>query len=128
MHDPRTSPALASLSDLGQGPPDSPGQWSWSIVRVDDKGRVWIGARAVKVLGLRAAVRFNRLAVVLEPAGPHSPPSMVIEVRQRCWMPAWLRERATEVVVGVNAASPRVLVAPVEVLDPLGDILGGEAR
>jgi hypothetical protein len=128
MHDPRTSPALRTLADLTAAPPQR--RWSWSIGRLDDAGRVSIGRDAVDALAPGPlTMSWHHLALLVEPAdGSAATAPVVVDGRGRLTVPVWLRRRQPEVLVGLDTIGPRLLVAPVEVLDRLGDVLAGDFR
>jgi hypothetical protein len=52
----------------------------------------------------------------------------MVDGRGRLTVPVWLRRRQPEVLVGLDIGGPRLLIAPVEVLDRLGDVLVGDFR
>lgn len=128
MHDPRTSPALRTLADLTAAPPQR--RWQWSIGRLDGAGRVSIGQSAVDALGPRPlTTRWHHLALLVEPAdGSPTTRTVLVDGRGRLTVPVWLRRRQPEVLVGLEVEGPVLLVAPVEVLDRLGDVLAGDIR
>jgi len=127
MHDPRTSPALRTRSQVTGDPP--PSRWSWSIGRLDTAGRLCIPATGAATLGPGPwSMRWHQLAVVLEADAEWTGQSVAIDGRRRLLVPAWLRRQGRDVLVGVDGRRARVLVAPVAVLDRFGDVLAGDER
>lgn len=69
MHDPRISTVVRQPADLGREP--NPPRWSWTVVRLDDKGRIVLPAGARLALGVhlggQATVRgvCHRVGLVL---------------------------------------------------------------
>ncbi len=127
MHDPRTSTALRTLAELTGDPP--PRRWTWSVGRLDTAGRVSLGPPAADVLGRGPLqVRWHRLALLVEPGdnGESAAGTVTIDRRGRLLVPVWLRDRGSEVLIGADHASGRVLIAPIEVLDRFGDVLAGD--
>ena len=128
MHDPRNSTALRQLADLGPDP--DPPRWRWGIVRPDPEGRLRLPAEARRALRFRPGHRHHvrgichRFALVarVDDAGA----SLVVDSRGRLTLPVWLR-RGTDraLVVGSDAAATTVVVAPIAVLDRLGELLAG---
>lgn len=108
-----------------------PPRWRWVIVRLDAEGRVCLPGNALVVLGAaadeRAVVRgtCNRVGLVLHRDGAAP---LSVDSRGRVLVPVWLRRAAGEsgsVVVGTRTEDHLVLVAPVAVLDGLGNMLVG---
>jgi hypothetical protein len=127
MHDPRTSPALRTLAPL-TGDPPAP-RWTWSICRLDTAGRLCVPAAGVTALGPGPwSMRWHRLAVVLEADAEAVGQAVSIDGRRRLLVPVWLRQQGRHVLVGTDAVHARVLVAPIGVLDGLGDVLAGDQR
>jgi hypothetical protein len=126
MPDLRTSTALRQLGDLGSGPPEP--KWRWAVVRVEPTSRVVLPAQARALLGVAGAIHgsCNRVAFLLTPDGPGA--EVAIDGRGRVRLPAWLRaaaQAADGVLVGTRSDPALVVVAPVGVLDPVGDLLAG---
>ena len=127
MHDPRTSPALRSLSQLTVGV--EPRRWMWSVRRLDAAGRLCLPRPIVEALapGLRR-LRWHHLALLVAADPTADGPPAVIDERGRLTVPEWLRQRDRDVLVGLDPTTNELLVAPVEVLDRLGDVLTGGLR
>ena len=126
MHDPRTSSALRTLADLTRV---TEPQWSWSIRRLDAAGRLCLPGVIVSALGPgRWRVRWHHLALVVGPDTGDDGPRAVIDVRGPLTVPVWLRERGQDVLVGLDRSGLSLVVAPVELLDRLGDVLAGGAK
>lgn len=127
MHDPRTSTALRRLAELTGDQP--PRLWAWSVGRLDHAGRLSLGRAATSLLGTRPLrLRWHNLALLVDVAEDAAGPSVSIDERGRLLVPAWLRQRGRDVLVGLRAEEPQLLIAPVEVLDRLGDVLAEGAR
>jgi hypothetical protein len=127
MHDPRTSPALRTLAQLTGDPPQR--RWDWSLSRLDDAGRLSLGRAITDVVGFGPfGLRWHHLALFVEPDPPVGPQPAALDARGRLLVPAWLRDRGRHVLVGLDAFAPRLLLAPVAVLDGLGDVLAGGIR
>jgi bifunctional DNA-binding transcriptional regulator/antitoxin component of YhaV-PrlF toxin-antitoxin module len=132
MHLSPTGNAFRQLAELGQDP--DPSRWRWDIVRVEASGRLVLPTWARTALGIAGQAMpvygvCNRVALVLHPAGPGA--AITVDRRGRLCVPMWLR-RATAgsavVLVGCQQRSSLVVVAPIGVLDGLGDLLAGEPR
>ena len=131
MHDPRTSTALRQLADLSTTP--GPSAWVWAVARPDPEGRLRLPAAARHALGVRSGhqreVRgiCHRVALVVTPAGTGT--SLVVDSRGRLTIPVWLRRGADRsLVIGVDHTAPIVVIAPVAVLDGVGNLLAGGPR
>lgn len=126
MHDPRTSTALRTLADLTGDPP--PRRWSWSVGRLDAGGRLCLGRQTATALGNGPwRLRWQHLALVVAP-GLDDGRIAEVDDRGRLQVPAWLRQRGRDVLVGLDAEGPVLLVAPADVLDRFGDVLAGRVR
>lgn len=128
MHPHRTSTALRQLDDLGHQTPD---RWRWAVTKLQPIGRIalppdarqalaWIPGDTVEVHG-----RFGRLALVLRRDGAGV--ALAVDGRGRLYLPVWLR-RTDALLVGTRADRQLVVVAPVGVLDGIGDLLAGDER
>ena len=127
MHDPRTSPALRTLADLTDERRDR--RWSWSVRRLDAAGRLSLARPVVAALGPGPwHMRWHHLALLVEPGPADDGPGAVVDDRGRVTVPVWLRQRNRNVIVGLDHDGPTLLLAPVEVLDRLGDVLAGGVR
>ena len=126
MHDPRTSTALRALADLTGDPP--PRRWTWSVGRLDAGGRLCLGRQTVTSLGHEPwRLRWQHLALVVAPDLSNGRLAEVDD-RGRLQVPAWLRQRGRDVLVGLDREARMLLVAPVDVLDRFGDVLTGPVR
>jgi hypothetical protein len=131
MHDPRISSALRQLCDPRREP--EPPRWRWDIVGLERIGRIRLPVGALVALGaapggeLRG--RSGRLALVLRVEGPGAPIS--VDGRGRVFLPVWMRYAAAGsgmVLVGACRDEALAVVAPVGVLDGIGDLLVGGLR
>jgi hypothetical protein len=126
MLDPRTSTALRALADLTAQPP--PPRWAWTVGRLDAAGRLCLGSAVVGALGPGPwRLAWHHLALVVTPDPTGDGPTAEVDERGRLGVPGWLRQRGRDVLVGLDPTGPVLLVAPVEVLDGLGDVLAGRA-
>lgn len=132
MPDLRNSTALRQLTDLGGHEPYPP-DWVWAVARLELSGRLLLPVEARDAL--RAGARghgdaigmCHGAALVLRSSGHGRP--LAIDGRGRLYVPVWLRRTQVScLLVGTHAAASVVVVAPVSVLDGLGDQLVGEAR
>jgi hypothetical protein len=131
MPEPRIPTALHQLADLGRE--NLPSRWSWAIVGLERTGRIRLPAPAITALDVGAGgevrMRSNRLVVVVRPDGPGA--AATVDGRGRLFVPVWLRQATFEmpvVLVGTATDSGLVVVAPVGVLDGIGDLLAGDVR
>jgi hypothetical protein len=131
MPDPRISTALHQLGDLDHD--EVPPRWSWAVAGLERIGRIRLPSPALEALsaggGREVRLRSNRLAVIVAPDGPGA--AGTVDGRGRLYVPVWLRQAAagTEaVLVGAALGEPLVVLAPVGVLDGVGDLLAGELR
>jgi hypothetical protein len=67
-------------------------------------------------------------ALLAEPDRPVDGPRAVVDDRGRLTVPVWLREHGRDLLVGIDHHGPALLVAPVEVLNRVGDVLAGVIR
>jgi bifunctional DNA-binding transcriptional regulator/antitoxin component of YhaV-PrlF toxin-antitoxin module len=129
MHPQRTSTALRQLDDLGHHPALS--RWPWAVVKLEPIGRVVLPASARQALGatpghsVEVRAQGSRLAVVLRRDGPGA--AVSVDGRGRLYLPVSL-QRAAAVLVGTRSDARLVVVANVEVLDGIGDVLAGDRR
>jgi len=127
MHDPRTSPALRTLADLTDPPVER--RWTWSVRRLDTAGRLCLARPTVAALGGGPwRLRWHHLALLIEPDPTGDGPPGAVDERGRLTVPVWLRHRGRDVLVCLGSSGPALLVAPVEALDRLGDVLTGGVR
>ena len=126
----RTSTALRQLVDLGHEP--DPPAWDWAVSRLDPGGRLLVPIEARAALGARSGGRTDvcglcrGVALVLRVEGRGR--RITVDRRGQLYVPAWLRHGArTWLLVGTRVAAQIVVVAPLSVLDGLGDRLVGEA-
>ena len=124
MHPQRTSTALRQLDDLGHEPP--PPRWRWAIAKLQLIGRIALPAEAGGALGwspgamVEVRGRLSRLALVLRRDGTGA--TFRVDGRGRLYLPVWLR-RTDAVLVGTQQDRQLVVIAPVGVLDGIGDLL-----
>lgn len=130
MPDLRNSTALGQLADLVYEP--DPPTWDWAVSRLEPGGRLLVPIEARAALGARSGSRADvwglcrgvTLLLSVEGRGRR----ITVDGRGRLYVPAWLRPGArTWLLVGSRAAASIVVVAPLSVLDGLGDRLAGEA-
>ena len=133
---PRPPAALSLLHEVGGEPPPPRWRWRWSIVTPEFTGRVMLPVEARRVLGVVAGggvtVRARCRGVALQLRSGGAGVALGIDGRGRMVVPVWLRRAAGSpgsVLVATRlGGAPVVLVAPIGVLDGLGDVLVGEGR
>jgi bifunctional DNA-binding transcriptional regulator/antitoxin component of YhaV-PrlF toxin-antitoxin module len=127
MTDPRTSTALRHLDLPGPLEP----AWDWDVVRVGAAGRIRLPDAAREVLGATdgptPVVVFANGDALLVRAAPEAGRPRTVDGRGRLYIPRWLRSHPA-LVVGTGVALRLVLLAPVQLLDPIGERLCGSAR
>lgn len=125
MHPQHTRTALRQLDDLGREPPLD--RWRWATAKLQPIGRIALPAEARDALGwspgetVDVRGRSNRLALVLRCDGAGV--ALAVDGRGRLYLPVWLR-RPDALLVGTRIDRPLVVIAPVGVLDGIGDLLG----
>jgi bifunctional DNA-binding transcriptional regulator/antitoxin component of YhaV-PrlF toxin-antitoxin module len=129
MHPQRTSTALRQLDDLGHEPP--PPRWHWAVAKLQPIGRIALPVPACQALGWLPGVTVEvrglsrRLALVLRRDGAGA--VLSVDGRGRLYLPVGMR-RTDAVLIGTQIDRSLVIVAPVEVLDGIGDLLVGDRR
>ncbi|MGH9212469.1 MAG: hypothetical protein ACRD2C_17605 [Acidimicrobiales bacterium] len=127
MHPQRTSTALRQLDDLGREPP--PERWRWAVAKLQPIGRVALPPEARDAIGwsreetVVVRGRSRRLALVVRRDGPGA--ALGVDGRGRMYLPVWLR-RGDAVLVGARVDATLVVIAPVGVLDGMGELVVGE--
>lgn len=131
MPDTRTSTALRQLSDLGRDP--APPRWSWAVRNYELGGRVRLPAVARTAIGHRRGERrevrgiCQRVGLVITAQGDGA--RLVVDPEGRLMVPAWLRRGTIRsLLIGSDPAAFTLLIAPVNVLDAVGDLLVSRSR
>ncbi len=132
MPDTRTSTALRQLSDLGREP--EPSRWSWAVRNYEPGGRIRLPVGARTAIGHRRGERLvvhglcQRVGLVIV-ADDDDGARLVIDPEGRLMLPAWLRRGAERsLLIGSDSDASTVLIAPVNVLDAVGELLIGRSR
>ncbi len=132
MPDTRTSTALRQLTDLGREPASS--RWSWAVRNYEPGGRVRLPADARTAIAFRPGERravhglCQRVGLVIT-ADDDGGARLIVDQEGRLMLPAWLRRGAERsLLIGAFIAASTVVLAPVNVLDAVGDLLIGEPR
>ncbi|MGI8662239.1 MAG: hypothetical protein ACR2LQ_03395 [Acidimicrobiales bacterium] len=122
----RNSTALRQLADLGHEP--DPPVWDWAVTRLEPSGRILLSVSARAVLGalfdhrvdVWGRCRDATLVLGKEASGRR----LSIDGRGRLYVPMLLRRGPVPwLLVGANVADSIVVVAPISVLDGLGEQL-----
>jgi len=132
MPDTRMSTVLRQLTDLGREP--VPSRWCWAVRNYEPGGRIRLPAAARTAIGHRLGERRELRGIcqrvgLLITAGQPDGARFVVDQEGRLMLPAWLR-RGTDrsLLIGSDTANSTLLVAPVNVLDAVGDLLIGRSR
>ena len=126
MHDPRTSPALRTLAELTRDPPRPRGTGAVAPARRRRPAR----PRPPPPHALGPGpwpMRWHHLALARRrPARPGRGRSDARRAAAGSSCRCGCATADRDVLIGLDPTRPRLLVAPVEVLDRLGDVLAGD--